>query len=110
MGNIARLLYAIIKLMKIRKAKSRIKRALSCALALVCVVGIGISGYKIIEGKIDSERTKNQQEEIEIIADVTEKEDDEKTEVIEQKKPDPKTGPYWDYIKMRLIDVDLTTQ
>lgn len=106
MGNIARLLYAIIKLMKIRKAKSRIKLALSCALALVCVVGIGVSGYKIIEWKIDSERTKNQQEEIVVIADVTEKEDDEKTEVIEQKKPDPKTGPYWDYIKMRLIDVD----
>lgn len=100
------LLCVIIELMKIRKAKSRIKLALSCLLALVCVVGIGVSGYKIIEWKIDSERTKNQQQEIEIVADVTEKEDNDKTEIIEQKKPDPKTGPYWDYIKMKLIDVD----
>lgn len=94
--------------MKIRKAKSRIKLALSCILALVCVVGIGVSAYKIIEWKIDSERTKIQESEIETIAEVNEKDDDEKTEVVKQKKPDPKTGPYWDYIKMKLIDVDFT--
>ncbi len=94
--------------MKIRKAKSRIKLGLSCILALICVVGIGVSAYKIIEWKIDSERTKNQTNEIEKIAEVEEKEDDDKTEVVKQKKPDPKTGPYWDYIKMKLIDVDFT--
>ncbi len=77
-------------------------------MALVCVVGIGVSAYKIIEWKIDSERTKIQENEIETIAEVNEKDDDEKTEVVKQKKPDPKTGPYWDYIKMKLIDVDFT--
>jgi len=70
------------------------------------VAGIGFFGYKIIEWKIDSERTKQQESGIEVVAKVNEKEDNQETEVIEQKKPDPKTGPYWDYIKMKLIDVD----
>ena len=92
--------------MKIRKAKSRIKLCLSCLLALVCVVGIAVSTFKIIEWKVDSNRTKDQEVEISNIADVKEKDDDSKTEVVKQKEPDPRTGPYWDYIKMKLIDVD----
>lgn len=95
-------------LMKIRKAKLRIRLYLSCALALVCVVGIAISTYKIIEWAIDSSRTKDQEQEISDIADAREKDDDNTTEVVEQKEPDPKTGPYWDYIKMKLIDVDFS--
>ena len=94
--------------MKIRKVKSRAKLCLSCLLALVCAVGIIVSTYKIIEWKIDSDRTKSQEKEIQTIAEVAEKEDDQKTEVVKQEKPDPKTGPYWDYIKMKLIDVDFT--
>ncbi len=92
--------------MKIRKVKSRIKLALSCIIALACVVGIGVSAYEIIRWKIDSERTKIQESEIKVVAKIDEKDDDDKTEVVKQKKPDPKTGPYWDYIKMKLIDVD----
>ncbi len=95
-------------LMKIRKAKLRIRLYLSCALALVCVVGIAISTYKIIEWAIDSSRTKGQEQEISDIADAKEKDDDNTTEVVQQKEPDPKTGPYWDYIKMKLIDVDFS--
>ena len=95
-------------LMKIRKAKLRIRLYLSCALALVCVVGIAISTYKIIEWAIDSSRTKDQEQEVSNIADAKEKDDDNTTEVVEQKEPDPKTGPYWDYIKMKLIDVDFS--
>lgn len=94
--------------MKIRKAKLRIRLYLSCALALVCVVGIAISTYKIIEWAIDSSRTKDQEQEISDIAGAKEKDDDNTTEVVEQKEPDPKTGPYWDYIKMKLIDVDFS--
>ena len=95
-------------LMKIRKAKLRIRLYLSCALALVCVVGIAISTYKIIEWAIDSSRTKDQEQEISDIANAKEKDDDNTTEVVQQKEPDPKTGPYWDYIKMKLIDVDFS--
>lgn len=75
-------------------------------MALVCVVGIAVSTFKIIEWKVDSNRTKDQEEEVSNIAEITEKDDDDNTKVVEQKKPDPKTGPYWDYIKMKLIDVD----
>lgn len=86
----------------------RIRLYLSCALALVCVVGIAISTYKIIEWAIDSSRTKGQEQEISDIADAKEKDDDNTTEVVQQKEPDPKTGLYWDYIKMKLIDVDFS--
>ena len=94
--------------MKIRKGRSRVKLGLSCLLALVCVVGIGVSAYKLIIWKIDSENTKNQTGEIQELANVNEKDDDENTKVVKQKEPDPKTGPYWDYIKMKLIDVDFS--
>ncbi len=94
--------------MKIRKGRSRVKLGLSCLLALVCVVGIGVSAYKLIVWKIDSENTKNQTGEIQELANVNEKDDDENTKVVKQKEPDPKTGPYWDYIKMKLIDVDFS--
>ena len=92
--------------MKIRKTRSRVKLIVSCLISLVCVVGIGFSAYKIIEWKIDSDRTKQQENEIGTLAEVREQDDSDKTEVVKQKKPDPKTGPYWDYIKMKLIDVD----
>ena len=75
-------------------------------ISLICVIGIGFSAYKIIEWKIDSDRTKQQESEIGTLAEVNEQDDSDKTEVVKQKKPDPKTGPYWDYIKMKLIDVD----
>ena len=77
-------------------------------MALLCTIGIGVSAYKIIEWKMDSHQTKKQEEEILSVAEVSEKSDSQKTEVVTQKKPDPKTGPYWDYIKMKLIDVDFS--
>ncbi len=92
--------------MKIHRGRSRVRTVISCALALVCVVGIGYSGYKIIEWKIDSNKTIEQTEQIEKAADVKEVDDDEKTEKIPTNEK-PNT-PYWNYIKMRLIDVDFT--
>lgn len=92
--------------MKIRRGRSRIRTAISCIIALVCVAGIGYSGYKIVEWKLDSNKTIEQTEIIEESADVEEVEDDDQTETIVSNEP-PNT-PYWNYIKMKLIDVDFT--
>lgn len=94
-----------MKNMKIRKARSRAKTAISCTIALICLIGIGYSGYKIIEWKIDSDQTAAQTEQVEEAADVNELDDNEQTEVIATETPPPESL-YWKYIKMKLLDVN----
>lgn len=92
--------------MKIQRGRSRVRTAISCIIALICLVGIGYSGWKIIEWKIDSNKTIEQTNIIEEASDVVEQDDDESTETVASNEP-PDT-PYWNYIKMKLIDVDFT--
>jgi hypothetical protein len=92
--------------MKIHRGKSRIRTAISCIIALICLVGIGYSGWKIIEWKMDSNKTEEQTNIIDEAAKITEEDDGADTERIASNEP-PDT-PYWNYIKMKLIDVDFT--
>jgi sortase B len=73
---------------------------------LLCIAGIGYSGWKIIEWKMDSNKTAEQTDIIDEATDIVEKDDDENTETVESNEP-PDT-PYWNFIKMKLIDVDFT--
>ena len=91
--------------MKIRRGRSRARTAISCVIALACVAGIGYSGYKIIEWKIDSDKTAEQTGIVEDAADVKEIDDDENTETIANTEEKPESL-YWKYIKMKLLDVD----
>ena len=76
-------------------------------LAFVCFLGgFVISGIKIIEWKLDSNKTNKQIEDVQKDANIEEKEDNENTEIIEPVVEVPITDPYWDYIKMNMIDVD----
>lgn len=93
--------------MKIRRTGSRVKLAISCLVALVCVVGIGFSGYKIVEWLIDSNSIKVQTSAVEEAGNVAEVDDDENTEIIPQKN-EKKNSLYWKYLKTKLIDVDFT--
>ena len=99
--------YAIIVVMKIRKTASRVKLALSCVIALACVVGLCFSGYKIIQWLIDSNSTKTQTVALEEAGDITEVDDDDETEVIPQKE-EKRDSLYWKYLQTKLIDVDFT--
>ena len=92
--------------MKIQRGRSRVRTTISCIIALICLVGIGYSGWKIIEWKMDSDKTAEQTNIIEDAADVVEEDDSADTERIATDEP-PDT-PYWNYIKMKLIDVDFT--
>ena len=91
-------------IMKIQRGRSRIRTVISCIIALVCVCGIAYSGYRIIEWKLDSDKTYEQTKKIEDTASVKEVADSEETETIASNEP-PDT-PYWNYIKMNLLDVD----
>ena len=91
-------------IMKIQRGRNRIRTVISCIIALVCVCGIAYSGYRIIEWKLDSDKTYEQTKKIEDTASVKEVADSEETETIASNEP-PNT-PYWNYIKMNLLDVD----
>lgn len=61
----------------------------------------------IIDWADDNRKTNNQIKDITKVADINNIKDNEKTEIIEQKTVN-KEDPYYDFIKMNLIDVDLT--
>jgi sortase B len=90
--------------MKIRKVKSRVKIAIGCVIALVCVVGLGYSGYKIFEWITDSASTSQQTNKIHDITKSFEIEDNDDTQIIATGEPDD--APYWKYLKTSLLDVD----
>ena len=66
------------------------------------------SGYKIVRWKIDSNNTKKEIKDINKKVVIKEVEDNDKTEIIEQKEEIPEDNPYWDFIKVNLIDVDFS--
>ena len=94
----------IIYSMKIRRGKSRVRTAVSCTIALACVVGIIYSGWKIIEWKIDSNKTVEQTDIVDKAADVTELDDNDKTETVAN--DEAPESLYWKYVKMKLLDVN----
>ena len=55
---------------------------------------------------IDSNKTEEQIEKITEMVEIEEVEESENTEIIEQKEEPPKENPYWDYIKMNMINVN----
>ncbi len=82
----------------------RARTIISCAIALLCIAGIGYSGFKIIEWKIDSNKTAAQTEQINELTKIDEVEDDDNTEVIASDEGEESL--YRKFIKMSLIDVD----
>lgn len=84
----------------------RTQTCLRCFIALVCVIGVGYSGYKIIEWIADSESTKKQTSAISDASSIREISDGATTQII--KSGEPKDAPYWKYLKMSLIDVDFS--
>ena len=62
--------------------------------------------YNIVKWKLDSNNTNKQIEEVQETVKVEEVIDTENTEVIEQEEEIPKSNPYWDYIKMNMIDIN----
>lgn len=74
-------------------------------LSLVLFITLIISIINIVKWWIDSNNTNNQIEQIEENVNIDEISDNENTEIINQENI-PENNPYWDYIKMNLINVD----
>lgn len=73
---------------------------------VVCFIIISISTINIIKWISDSNKSNKETEEINEITNIQNVEDSDSTEIIKQEPEIPKDNPYWDYIKMNLIDVD----
>ena len=92
--------------MKKKKLKVKLKNLVLFLIIIICITTLIISAKDIINWIIDSNKTEKQIEEITEIVEVEEVEENENTEIIEQKEEPPKENPYWDYIKMNMINVN----
>lgn len=75
-------------------------------IILICTAIFIISIANILKWTIDNKKTDKQTEIITNIKVIEEVTDDENTEIIEQPITIDKNAPYWNFIKMNLIDAD----
>lgn len=78
-------------------------------LVMLIFIGVGVySGVQIVLWKIDSDKTLKQIDTINETVVIEEIEDTDATEIINPPVVEDESNPYWDYIKMSLINVDFT--
>lgn len=92
--------------MKKKKLKVKLKNIVLFLIIIICIITLFVSSKNIINWIIDSNKTEKQIKEITEIVEIEEVEENENTEIIEQKEEPPKENPYWDYIKMNMINVN----
>lgn len=88
-----------------KKFKIKWKNMAIFIIIIISFLTLIISSINIIIWLIDSSKTKTEVKSIEEVVEVTEVKDNKNTEIIEQPTTS-KEDPYWDYIKMNLINVD----
>ena len=94
-------IYLVIKLNKKTKLLLTSVIVISLLLLIYSIVNIVI-------WKKDSNKTNKQIEDIQEEIKVTEVVDTENTEIIKQEEEIPEFNPYWDYIKMNMLNVDFS--
>ena len=91
---------------KIKKIKLKWKNIILILMFLILFITLNISIYNIIKWKLDSNKTNEEINTIQENANIEEVKDNKGTEIIKQAKKIPKENPYWDYIKMNMINVN----
>lgn len=91
---------------KIKKIKLKWKNIILILIFLILFITLNISIYNIIKWKLDSNKTNEEINTIQENTNIEEVKDNKSTEIIKQAKKIPKENPYWDYIKMNMIDVN----
>ena len=87
--------------------KANYKKCIILVLFFIFLIMFIISGIKILIWLKDSNNVYNEIKGIEQVVDVQETNDNENTEIIKQNENEIKSlSPYWEYIKMNLINVD----
>lgn len=88
------------------KIKLKWKNIILILIFLILVITLNISIYNIIKWKLDSNKTNEEINTIQENTNIEEVKDNKGTEIIKQAEKIPKENPYWDYIKMNMIDVN----
>ena len=88
------------------KIKLKWKNIILILIFLILFITLNISIYNIIKWKLDSNKTNEEINTIQENANIEEVQDNKGTEIIKQAEKIPKGNPYWDYIKMNMIDVN----
>lgn len=88
------------------KIKLKWKNIILILMFLILFITLNISIYNIIKWKLDSNKTNEEINTIQENTNIEEVKDNKGTEIIKQAKKIPKENPYWDYIKMNMIDVN----
>lgn len=91
---------------KIKKIKLKWKNIILILIFLIPFITLNISIYNIIKWKLDSNKTNEEINTIQENTNIEEVKDNKGTEIIKQAEKIPKENPYWDYIKMNMIDVN----
>lgn len=89
-----------------KKKKLKWNNIILLTIILICSILLIISIKDIIIWKLDSKKIEKQVKQIQEIVKIEEVKETENIEIIEQIEEIPKANPYWDYIKMNLINVD----
>ncbi|MGM9834708.1 MAG: class B sortase [Bacilli bacterium] len=96
--------------MKIKKIRLKKLNLLILIIGIICLIGLSIAIFNIIKWKLNSKEIIDEVNKIQDIVEIKEIENEENVEnveIIEQSEEIPPFNPYWDYIKMNLIDVNL---
>ena len=91
---------------KIKKIKLKWKNIILILIFLILFITLNISIYNIIKWKLDSNNTNEEINTIQENTNIEEVQDNKGTEIIKQAEKISKENPYWDYIKMNMIDVN----
>lgn len=91
---------------KKKRYKLKWKNLIALIIFFIAFIFLIKSGINLINYFIDTNKTNDEIKEIEDVVNIEETKDNENTEIIEQKEEIPKENPYWDYIKMNLINVN----
>lgn len=88
------------------KIKLKWKNVILILIFLILFITLNISIYNIIKWKLESNKTNEEINTIQENTNIEEVKDNKGTEIIKQAEKIPKENPYWDYIKMNMIDVN----
>lgn len=88
------------------KIKLKWKNVILILIFLILFITLNISIYNIIKWKLDSNKTNEEINTIQENTNIEEVKDNKGTEIIKQAEKIPKENPYWDYIKMNMINVN----
>lgn len=90
-----------------KKRKYKKKRTIINTIITILIIIFLASSYNIIIHILDTKKINNQLSLIEENVNIKKVNDSDNIEIIDSKEDMSNNNPYWDYIKMDLIDVDI---